>query len=93
MFTEGLLTECLELYRQGLKGIHPIQISAVYQPLMKYLDKEITLAAAKEEIVTRWMSFANWQEKRFRQISELIWIEHDSTRLSKTVDQIVELAR
>ena len=91
MFEAGLLEEASDLYNRGLKDNYAIDISAVYNPLMKYFDKTLTLEESKEDIVGRIRNFALMQLRRFERIPDVNWIEYDSSRLDAIVKKIVEL--
>lgn len=91
MFTAGLLDEAEIIFKKNLKDTHPIKISAVYNPLMKYFENKCSLESAKEEIVDRWVSFAIIQQKKFENIDGIITIVHDRKKTAETVDKITKL--
>lgn len=60
-------------------------------PLVHYLDGEIDLAEAKEEIVNRALKYAQRQMEIFKPYPEIAWLNYESSRLSQTVEKILTL--
>lgn len=93
MFEAGLLEEAETVFKNGQQNTHPVQISAVYNPLMKYFEGHINLEQAKKEIIKRGITFAKLQRRTFEKIDGITPIEHDRKNINATVDKIVELIR
>ncbi|MBS3148245.1 hypothetical protein J4219_05150 [Candidatus Woesearchaeota archaeon] len=91
MFEEGLLQEATAIFNSGYKSIHPIEISVVYNPLMKYLDGNLTLADAKEKIIDRFIEVAHMQLEKFETIPEIQWIEANPNTPQRTLQQAIEI--
>ena len=91
MFKEGLLQKAPAIVNSGYKNVHPIQISVVYNPLMKYLDGNLTLADAKENIIQRWIEVAHLQLEKFKAIPEIQWIEAHPDTPQITLEKAVQI--
>ncbi len=92
VFKEGLLDEVtrnLKKYRRSLI----MEDGHFVVPLVSYLDKKIDLHAAKQKILERCLQYVDKQMKLFTRYKNIIWIEHESKLLAKTVEKIIDLAK
>lgn len=77
--------------REGLKTYRNTLIMTdchAIVPLVRYLDGEISLEIAQEEMLSRMLSYAEKQTALFRSHKEVTWLEHDSRNLHQTVERI-----
>lgn len=93
MLNDGLLEEAKIVFNNGLKNSHPVKISAVYNPLMKYFENKKSLEQTKKEIIQRGITFAQTQQKQFENLDEIILIEHDKNKPAKTINKIIKLIK
>jgi len=91
MFAGGVLQEAEYIHTAGWKDLHPVEISIVHNPLMKYFDGKFTLEEAKQEIIRTGLHVAQMQRERFEKIHEVVWIEHNPDKSDATIENIIEL--
>ncbi len=88
MFKEGLLEEVKGLYQKY--GLTKILSRAIgYKEIIKYLDGEITLEEAKEEIKKNSRHYAKRQYTWFNNQMPIKWFETNFENFSKTYQEII----
>jgi tRNA dimethylallyltransferase len=75
MWRAGLEAEVKDLVSRGLRDGITASRALGYQQLIRHLDGELTLTAAREETVTATRRFARRQESWFRRDPRIHWLD------------------
>lgn len=87
MVEQGLLEEVNDLYNRGIRGVQSIQAIG-YKELYAYLDGEITLQIALEQLKQNSRKYAKRQFTYFKNKLPIYWIDAQK-QLEKNIEEIL----
>lgn len=91
MIEEGLVDEVKSLYK---KNINSQAVKAIgYKEIYRYLNKEISLEKAIEEIKKNTRRFAKRQFTWFRNKMDVVWVDVDLDNFDNTVREVIKLSK
>jgi tRNA dimethylallyltransferase len=86
MFAAGLEAEVRDLAgNHGLRGGKTASRALGYQQVLRYLDGDATLEAARDETVRATRRFARRQESWFRRDPRVTWLDADGDRVDQAL--------
>jgi tRNA dimethylallyltransferase len=89
MWDAGFVEEVRALAERGLREGRTSHRALGYQPIIAFLDGEITEAEARERTLTRTRRFARRQDGWFRKDPRITWVRYDDPdRVAKAIEQI-----
>lgn len=91
MIEEGLLDEIRSALENGLKESYAYGIIGIYKPLIRYVDGEMSIEEAKEEVLKTGINISQMQLKDFEKMADLVWVESTPGKTDETVDVLEEL--
>jgi tRNA dimethylallyltransferase len=90
MFAAGLETEVRDLAtRRGLRAGKTASRALGYQQVLRYLDGDWTLEAARDETVRATRRFARRQESWFRRDPRVTWLDAGDGLLAQALDLLL----
>ena len=90
MLEEGLLAEIEEALEKGYRNTFVMQNSFIYGPLIKFIDGQISLEKAKEEIIQLCLEREKEVYERFQSIPFIKWITHNSRDIEPSIKRILK---
>jgi tRNA A37 N6-isopentenylltransferase MiaA len=93
MFKGGLLDEVQGALSKGYGDTYVMRKSVICVPIVELLKGEIDERTAKDKILVGILDIAYNELRKFLDVPEIHWIEHDSTKMEDTLTQIEELTR
>jgi tRNA dimethylallyltransferase len=91
MVSRGLIEEVENLLSAGVSQDTQAFRAIGYREILKYLNKEVSLEEAKEEIKTATRQYAKRQVTWFRRENGIIWVDAVTPEAVKT--EIIELIK
>ena len=85
MWAAGFADEVRALERVGLRDGKTASRALGYQQLLRYLDGDLTLDAAREETAKATRRFARRQESWFRRDPRITWLDPGENLLQRAL--------
>lgn len=91
MFEAGFVDEVRTLMQQGLAGTHTASKATGYEPVMRYLQGEISLAEARDEVALQTRQLVRKQMKWFRRDDRIHWIDASGASSQQMLTEAVAI--
>ena len=88
MINSGLLEEVKNVYNRNIKS-KPLSIGIGYKEIIKYLNKEVSLSEAIEEIKKNSRHYAKRQYTFFNHQLPIKWFETNYQDFNKTIENVL----
>ncbi|MFG0252520.1 MAG: hypothetical protein ACF8NJ_06565 [Phycisphaerales bacterium JB038] len=89
----GGVEEVRQALAAGYRHTYVMQTGSMVRPLVEYIDGKITLEVAKRKAVAEVVAAAYRAYRRFLDLPNVEWYEHDRSKRGALANQLAEIVR